>query len=147
MKVSPKVSKLITDNDTKDDKLVHELFLQIKLNYFEQMQNLARLKINEELELIHYFIIYILKEDECYRVITYRSHMHEVYKNCLHYGDVFLINENLPHKNSRNNLSVYDDIAMDKLYKTLDINKVIFDFNQIFKNVEDEKISLEIRTL
>ena len=42
------------------------------------------------------------------------------------------------------NLSVYETVEMDKEYTTLNIKEVISDFNNIFKDVEKEKLSLEL---
>lgn len=144
MKVTPKVSKLTTNIDTEHDKSIHELYIQLKLNYYEKMLDLSRIEMHADLELIHYFGIYIYKENDIYHVITGRTHINEIYKGENHYGDVFIIDSSKEHPNPRMNLSCYEKMELKKEYKILDIPKVLFDFNQLFKYVEQENIILEI---
>lgn len=147
MKVTPKVLKLQTNIDTENDKSVYETYLQLKLNYYEKILDLSRIEMHSDLELIHHFGIDIYKENDIYHVITGRHHINEIYKNGEHYGDVFIIDNNKTHPNPRMNLSCYEKMEMDKEYKILDVQKVLFDFNQLFNDVEKEKITLEITHL
>jgi hypothetical protein len=111
------------------------------------MIDLSRIEMHEDLELFHYFGIHIFKENDAYRVITGRGHMHEIYKGDNHYGDAFIIDQNKEHLNPRMNISIYEKMEMDKTYKIIDIPKIVFDFNQLFKDVEKEKLALEIRLI
>lgn len=144
MKVTPRVSKLTTNIDTENDKSVHELYIQLKLNYYEKILDLSRIEMHSDLELIHYFGIYIYKENDIYHVITGRSHINEIYKGEKHYGDVFIVDSKKTHPNPRMNLSCYEKMEIKKTCKVLDIPKILFDFNQLFKDVEKESITLEI---
>lgn len=144
MKVSPKVSLLSTNEDTENNQDVYDVYLALKLNYFNRMFELSKMEMHNDLEFVHHFSIYILKEDDKYRVFTCRSHIHEVYKGGVHFGDAFIINENKKAETARKNLSVYETVEMDKEYTTLNIKEIVSDFNNIFKDVEKEKLSLEL---
>lgn len=144
MKVTPKVSRLSTNEDTENDPLVYALYMQLQLNYLERMIDLSRIKMHEDLEFVHFFEIYILKENDLYRVITGRSHIHEVFLGKKHYGDAFIVDKNKENINPRMNISVYEKIEMNKTYKIFDIPKIVFDFNKLFKDVENEELALEI---
>lgn len=144
MKVKPMLSKYTNMQDTEDDQMINDLYIQLKLNYYEKILDLSRVEMHEDLELFHYFGIHIFKENDGYRVITGRGHLHEIYKGTVHYGDAFIIDQNKEQINPRMNLSCYEKMGMDKIYKTIDIPKIVFDFNQLFKDVENEKLSLEI---
>lgn len=145
MKVTPIISILMTNEETKNDQLVKDIFIQLKLNYLEKIMNFSRFYMHKNLEFRHYFSIYILKENDKYRVITCKSHIHEVYIAGKHYGDAFIIDDNNNKSKNKNSMSIYEGMFMDKEYQNIDISKIIFDFNQLFKDVEKEKISLEIR--
>lgn len=138
MKVTPRVLKLQTNIDTENDKSVYETYLQLKLKYYEKMLDLSRIEMHSDLELIHYFGIYIYKENDIYHVITGRSHINEIYKGQIHYGDVFITDSSKTHQNPRMNLSCYEKMEMKKIYKVLDIPKILFDFDQLFKDVKRE---------
>jgi hypothetical protein len=144
MRIKPMLSKYTNNQDTKEDQLINDLYIQLKLNYYEKMLDLSRIEMHEDLELFHYFGIHIFKENDGYRVITGRGHLHEIYKGEDHYGDAFIIDQNKEHLNPRMNLSCYEKMEMDKIYKTIDIPKIVFDFNQLFKDIEKERIALEI---
>lgn len=144
MKVTPKVSKLTTNIDTENDKSVYELYLQLKIKYYEKILDLSRIEMHSDLELIHYFGIYIYKENDIYHVITGRSHINEIYKGEKHYGNVFIIDKNKDHPNPRMNISCYEKMELKKEYKILNVTKILFDFDQLFKDVGKENIVLEI---
>lgn len=144
MKVTPRIAKYIKNQDQEDAQNFNDLYIQLKLNYYEKILNLSRVEMHEDLELFHYFGIHIFKENYDYRIITSSGHMHEIYKGRNHYGDAFIIDQNKEHLNPKMNLSCYEKMGMDKIYKTIDIPKIVFDFNQLFKDVENEKLSLEI---
>jgi hypothetical protein len=147
MKVTPRIAKYIINQEPEDDQIINDLYIQLKLNYYEKMIDLSRIEMHEDLELFHYFGIHIFKENDGYRVITGRGHMHEIYKGDNHYGDAFIIDQNKEHINPRMNISIYEKMEMDRQYKIIDIPKIIFDFNQLFKDVEKEKLALEIRMI
>lgn len=147
MKVTPRIAKYIINQDIEDSQIINDLYTQLKLTYYEKILDLSRVEMHEDLELFHYFGIHILKEIDGYRVVTGRGHMHEIYKGRDHYGDVFIIDQHKEHLNPRMNISIYEKMEMDKKYKIIDIPKIVFDFNQLFKNVEHEKLALEIRLI
>lgn len=144
MKIIPVVSNLVTNNDTIDDPLVIELYLQIKLSYYEKILELSKIEMHPDLEFIHRFEINIYKEDNYYKVNTGRTERHEINRHGEYYGDVFIEDANKTKKYPNNYWSAYEFMELSKTYKTLIIDRVIDDFNKLFINVNNEKIMLNI---
>jgi hypothetical protein len=141
MKIIPCIGKTFND-DTAPDPEIYTLFNNLIIIYLTQIINLSKLSMHDDLILKHYFSVYILKEIDSYRVVTCRSHIHEVYLGKEHYGNAVIIDENATVLNK--NRSIYDTMEMDNSYKVLDINKIVFDFKQIFKHADQEKVLIEI---
>lgn len=144
MKVTLRSPELISYDNEINKEDIKSIYLALKLCYFERMFELSKLEMHTDLEFIHYFSIYILKENEKYRVITGRDHLSEIYKGKVRYGDCFIIDQNKQNENPRMNISIYEKMEMDKEYTTLNVNTIVSDFNNIFKSVEKEKLGLEI---
>ena len=50
MKVSPKVSLLSTNEDTENNQDVYDVYLALKLNYFNRMFELSKMEMHNDLE-------------------------------------------------------------------------------------------------
>lgn len=144
MKIIPVVSNLVTNNDTIDDPLVIELYLQIKLSYYEKILELSKIEMHPDLEFIHRFEINIYKEDNYYKVNTGRTERHEINRHGEYYGDVFIEDANKTKKHPNNYWSAYEFMELSKTYKIIVIDRVIDDFNKLFTNVKNEIIVLNI---
>lgn len=149
MIVIPEVPNLVTNDDTINDPLVIELYKQLKLSYYEKILDLSKIEMHhngyDDLEFIHRFEIHIYKEDDNYRITTGRQgERHEINRNGNYYGDVFIEDENKTKEYPKSYWSVYEFMDFSKAYKNPDVDRVIDDFNQLFSNVNSERIVLKI---
>jgi len=144
MKIIPVVSDLVTNDDTINDPLVIELYKNLKLSYYEKILNLSKIEMHDDLEFIHRFEINIYKDEGNYKVNTGRTDRHEINKHGDYYGDVFIEDANKIKKYPNNYWSAYEFMELSKTYKTIIIDRVVDDFNELFSNVNNEIIVLNI---